>query len=96
VDIYTAASLQPPYRCPGTARTSSTSLVGLVEAATAIAGIPLRRSLSLLRTDSPGSSGSPPLPLLASTGNKCSGYRTTGRTAQVAYPARYELVMPGG
>jgi hypothetical protein len=87
MDIYTAASLQPPYRYPGTARTGSTGLVGPVEAATAIAGIPLCRSPSLLRTDSPGSNSSPPLPLLASTGNRYSSHGVISRTAQVAYPA---------
>jgi hypothetical protein len=81
VDIYTAAGFQPLYRCPGTARTGSTSLVGLVETATAIAGMLLRRSPSLLRTNSPGSSSSPPLFLLVSTSNKCSGYRVAGGTA---------------
>jgi hypothetical protein len=87
VDIYIVTSLQPLYRCPGTARTSSTSLVGPVEAATAIAGIPLCRSPSLLRTDNPGSSSSLPLPFLVLTGNRCSSYRAASRTAQVAYPA---------
>jgi hypothetical protein len=94
MDIYTAASLQPPYRCPRTARTGSTSLVGPVEAATAITGIPLCRSLSLLCTDSPSSNSSPFLPLLASIGNRYNSHGTTSRTAQVAYPARYELAIP--
>jgi hypothetical protein len=94
VDIYTAAGLQPPYKYPGTTRTSSTSLVGLVEAATAIAGMLLYRSPSLLHTDSPSSSSSPPLPFLALTSNRCSSYKAASGTAQVAYPARYELVMP--
>jgi hypothetical protein len=87
MDIYMAAGLQPPYKYPGTACTSSTSLVGLVEAATAIAGIPLRRSLSLLRTDSPSSSSSPPLFLLVSTSNRYNSHRAVSRTAQVTYPA---------
>jgi hypothetical protein len=87
VDIYTAASLQPPYRYPGTTRTSNTGLVGLVEAATAIAGIPLYRSFFLLRTDSPSSSSSLPLLFLASTSNRYSGYRAASGTAQVTYPA---------
>jgi hypothetical protein len=94
MDIYTAAGLQLPYRYPRTARTSSISLIGPVEAATAIAGIPLRRSPSLLRTDSPSSNSSPPLPFLALTGNRCNGYRAASRIAQVAYPARYKLAIP--
>jgi hypothetical protein len=94
MDIYTATGLQPPYRYPRIARTSSTSLVGPVETATAIAGMPLCRSLSLLRTDSPSSSSSPPLLFLVSTSNRCNGYGVASRTAQVAYPARYELAIP--
>jgi hypothetical protein len=94
MDIYTAAGLQPPYKYPGTARTNSTSLVGPVETATAITGILLRRSPSLLYTDSPNSSSSPPLPFLASTSNRYNSYRAISRTAQVAYSTRYELVIP--
>jgi hypothetical protein len=94
MDIYTAAGLQPPYRYPGTACTGSIGLVGPIEAATAIAGMPLYRSPFLLRTDSPGSNSSPPLLFLISTGNRYSGYRATSRTAQVAHPARYKLVIP--
>jgi hypothetical protein len=96
MDIYTTTGFQPLYRYPRTARTSSTSLVGPIEAATAIAGIPLYRSPSLLRTDSPSSSGSPPLPLFASTSNRYNGYRTASRTAQVTHPTRYKLVIPSG
>jgi hypothetical protein len=81
MDIYTAAGLQPPYRYPGTTRTGSTSLVGPIETATAIAGIPLRRSPFLLRTDNPSSSSSPPLLLLALTSNKYNSYRTASGTA---------------
>jgi hypothetical protein len=87
MDIYTAASLQPPYRYPRTTRTSNTGLVGPVEAATAIAGIPLCRSPSLLHTDSPSSNNFPSLLLLVSTSNKYNSYGVVGGTAQVAYPA---------
>jgi hypothetical protein len=87
MDIYTAASLQPPYRYPRTTRTSNTGLVGPVEAATAIAGIPLCRSPSLLHTDSPGSSSSPSLFFLVSISNRYNSYGAASRTAQVAYPA---------
>jgi hypothetical protein len=81
MDIYTAASLQPPYRYPRTTRTSNTGLVGPVEAATAIAGIPLCRSPSLLRTNSPSSNSSPFLPLFVLTSNRCNSYGATSRTA---------------
>jgi hypothetical protein len=87
VDIYTATSLQPLYKYPGTARTGSISLVGLVEATTAIAGMPLCRSLSLLCTDSPSSNSSPFLLLLVSTSNRYNSYRAASRTTQVIYPA---------
>jgi hypothetical protein len=96
MDIYTAASLQPLYRYPRTTRTNNTGLVGPVETATAIAGIPLYRSPSLLRTDSPSGSSSSFLFFLASTSNRCNGYGVIGRTAQVVYPARYELAIPSG
>jgi hypothetical protein len=87
MDIYTATSLQPLYRCPRTARTGSTGLVGPIKTATTIAGMLLHRSPSLLRTDNPSSNSSPPLPLLVSTSNKYNSHRTTSRTAQVTHPA---------
>jgi hypothetical protein len=81
MDIYMAAGFQPLYKYPGTARTSSTSLVGPVEAATVITSMPLCCSLFLLRTDSPSSNSSPPLPFLALTGNKYNSHKATSRTA---------------
>jgi hypothetical protein len=80
MDIYTAASLQPLYRYPGTARTSSTGLVRPVEAATAITGIPLYRSSFLLYTDSPSSSSFPSLFFLVLTSNRYNSHRTTSGT----------------
>jgi hypothetical protein len=94
MDIYTAASFQPLYKYPGTTCTSSTSLVGPIEAATAIAGIPLRRSPFLLYTDSPSNNSSLSLPFLISTSNRYNSYKATSRTTQVTYPARYKLVIP--
>jgi hypothetical protein len=87
VDIYTATSLQPLYKYPRTACTSNTSLVGLIETATIIAGMLLYCSLSLLRTNSSGSNSSPFFLFLALIGNRCSSHRITSRTAQVIYPA---------
>jgi hypothetical protein len=94
MDIYIAAGLQPPYRYPRTTRTSSISLVGPVKTTTTITGIPLCRSPSLLRTDSPSSSSFPPLLFLVLISNKYNSHRAASRTTQVAYPARYELAIP--
>jgi hypothetical protein len=87
MDIYTAAGFQPLYRCPGTTRTSSTSLVGLIETTTAIISMPLCRSPFLLRTDSPSSSSFLSLLFLVSTSNRYNSHGAASRTAQVVYPA---------
>jgi hypothetical protein len=87
MDIYTAAGLQPLYRYPGTARTSNTNLVKLVETTTTIASMFLYYSLSLLHTDSPSNNSSPSFPFLVLTSNRYNSHRAANKTTQVTYPA---------